>query len=197
MNSGATGLVTSNLWSDGTKVKMTTTVPTGAADFNYNFEVAGTFKTDKIYHSSDRRWKKNIVTLDSALTKVLSLRGVSYEWRKDEFPNKNFADGRQIGVIAQEVEKVYPELVNTGIDGYKAVEYANLVAVLIEAVKAQQKLIDTQTAEITSLKTDSEKAKAEISKMSDVQKQMDELKKQIAGLQDMLQQMSPTAQIKK
>ena len=187
-------LANSYTWSNGTKLYVgSASLPT----FTYDLEVNGSFKTGKIYHASDRRWKKNIQTLDSALTKVLSLRGVSYEWRKDEFPNKKFSDGTQIGVIAQEVEKVYPELVNTDAEGYKAVEYANLVAVLIEAVKAQQKLIDNQTAEITSLKSDSEKAKAEISKLSDVQKQMDELKKQMAGLQDMLQLITPTVNVKK
>jgi hypothetical protein len=54
----------------------------------------------------------------------------------------NFPAGRQIGVIAQEVEKVIPEIVNTADDGYKSVEYAKLVAVLIEAVKEQQLEID-------------------------------------------------------
>ena len=186
-------LANSYTWSNGTNLYIgSATLPT----FTYDLEVNGSFKTGKIYHASDRRWKKNIVTLDSALAKVLALRGVSYEWRKDEFPNNNFADGKQIGVIAQEVEKVYPELVNTGKDGYKAVEYANLVAVLIEAVKAQQKLIDNQTAQINDLKADSKKAQAEISRMSDIQKQMDALQKQMAGLQDMLQQVMPTVQVK-
>ena len=196
MNSGATGLINSNMWSDGTKVKMTTVAPNAAGDFTYNFEIVGTFKTDKIYHSSDARFKKNINTLDNALGNVLKMRGVSYEWRKDEFPNKNFSDGTQIGLIAQEVEKVYPELVNTAADGYKAVEYSNLVAVLIEAVKEQQKLIDQQTKEISALKAENSQTKAELEKNSNVQNQIDAMKKQIAGLQDLLKMIQPSASAK-
>ena len=185
----------SNAWYNGTSFYIgSATLPSFGT---YALQVSGDFKTDKIYHSSDRRWKKNIVTLDSALYKVQKLRGVSYDWRKDEFPNKHFSDGKQIGVIAQEVEAVIPELVKTDADGFKAVEYANLVAYLIEAVKQQQQLIDKQTAEISALKSDNEKTHAELSKVSDVQSQLDLLKKQMAGLQDMLQQITPTVNIRK
>jgi len=187
----------SGTWSDGTHLYIGLAGTTAPALGTYALQVSGEFKTDKIYHSSDRRWKKNIVTLDSALYKVQKLRGVSYDWRKDEFPNKHFSDGKQIGVIAQEVEAVIPELVKTDADGFKAVEYANLVAYLIEAVKQQQQLIDKQTAEISALKSDNEKTHAELSKVSDVQSQLDLLKKQMAGLQDMLQQITPTVNIRK
>ena len=188
-------LANSRTWSDGTHLYIgSASAPTFGT---YALQVSGEFKTDKIYHSSDRRWKKNITTLDSALYKVQQLRGVSYDWRKDEFPNKHFSDGKQIGVIAQEVEAIVPELVKTDADGFKAVEYANLVAYLIEAIKSQQQLIDKQSVEIASLKADSKQAKADIARMSDIQSQMDILKKQMAGLQDMFQQMTPTVQIKK
>ena len=79
--------------------------------------------------TSDSRYKKDIQTLPSALKNILSLRGVSYYW-KDRSDNT-----QQIGVIAQEVEKIYPQLVHTNEDGYKSVAYANLVSPLIEAVK--------------------------------------------------------------
>ena len=79
--------------------------------------------------TSDSRYKKDIQTLPSALKNILSLRGVSYYW-KDRSDNTE-----QIGVIAQEVEKIYPQLVHTNEDGYKSVAYANLVSPLIEAVK--------------------------------------------------------------
>ena len=79
--------------------------------------------------TSDSRYKKDIQTLPSALKNILSLRGVSYYW-KDRSDNTE-----QIGVIAQEVEKIYPQLVHTNEDGYKSVAYSNLVSPLIEAVK--------------------------------------------------------------
>ncbi|MDY6903114.1 MAG: tail fiber domain-containing protein [Thermodesulfobacteriota bacterium] len=81
--------------------------------------------------SSDRRLKTSITTCTSALDKVSRLRGVTFEWKdKDKDPSP------QLGVIAQEVEKVYPEVVKTDSqDGYKSVAYSKLVAPLIEAVK--------------------------------------------------------------
>lgn len=85
--------------------------------------------------SSDRRYKKDITTLSGALDKLTRLRGVSYNWRQTEFPDRQFNNRLQIGVIAQEVETVYPELVYTDKDGYRSVDYAKLTPVLIEAVK--------------------------------------------------------------
>lgn len=87
------------------------------------------------YYSSDERLKENVATISEGLEKVLALRGVSFNF-------KNSPDQKRIGLIAQEVEKVVPEVVQTGTDGYKSVEYGNLVAVLIEAVKSQQAEID-------------------------------------------------------
>jgi Chaperone of endosialidase len=63
---------------------------------------------------------------------VRRLRGVSFEWRED-LPSGH--SGPDLGVIAQEVEEVFPELVRTGEDGYKRVNYVGLIAPLIEAVK--------------------------------------------------------------
>ena len=82
---------------------------------------------------SDSRLKTAVTTIPSALEKILSLRGVTFEWKQEEFPERNFADGTQIGLIAQEVEAVFPELVSQG--EYKAVSYASLVSPLIEAIK--------------------------------------------------------------
>ena len=77
---------------------------------------------------SDRRLKRNIETIDNALDKVNSLRGVTFE--KGLKPS--------LGVIAQEVEEVLPELVKTDEDGMKSVAYGNIVGLLIEAIKEQQ-----------------------------------------------------------
>lgn len=85
------------------------------------------------YYSSDERLKDNIVQLGGALDKVNQLRGVSFDWK--EAPEVHSHEGNDIGVIAQEVEAVYPELVHERENGYKAVDYVKLTAVLIEAVK--------------------------------------------------------------
>lgn len=83
------------------------------------------------YYSSDERLKDNITVIDSALNKVTQIRGVEFDWNNKQ----NTYEGHDIGVIAQEVEKVVPELVKDRDDGYKAVDYQKLTALLIEAVK--------------------------------------------------------------
>lgn len=135
----------------------------GAATVTSGFklEVAGRIKSSGADDtSSDIRFKKNIQPLENALDKITSLNGVSFDWRIDEFSDKNFKKTKDIGVIAQNVEKVFPELVTTGDDGYKSVAYASLVAPLIEAIKELSHKIDTlfikyfdQQKEIDSLKT--------------------------------------------
>jgi Chaperone of endosialidase len=63
----------------------------------------------------------------------------------------NFSTGKQMGVIAQEVEKVFPELVTTNGDGYKRVNYIGLIPVLIESIKEQQTQIEKQNQKIEKL----------------------------------------------
>ncbi len=97
--------------------------------------VAGDVGAVSFIYTSDRNLKKNVKTLNDSLEKIMKLRGVSFNWKDNNNPG--------IGLIAQEVEKVFPELVNGG-DGLKGVQYGNLVAPLIEAVKAQQQEIEAQ-----------------------------------------------------
>ncbi len=114
--------------------------------------VVGKVKSTGINETSDVRLKKNIVSIDGALNKVLSMNGKYYDWRTTEFPNKGLEEGRQVGVIAQEIEKILPEVVVTDDDGFKSVEYGHIVPVLIEAIKEQQKIIDGQKSTISDLK---------------------------------------------
>lgn len=93
------------------------------------------------YHvASDERLKKDIVTIPNALEKVLALRGVNFKWKDDGIDNGTF----QMGMIAQEVEKVVPEVVHTTDDEIetKAIEYQYMIGLLVEAIKEQQKEID-------------------------------------------------------
>jgi Chaperone of endosialidase len=103
--------------------------------------------------SSDVRYKKNIRPLQNSLEGIKKLNGVKYEYKTAAFPQKNFEKVEQIGLIAQDVEKIFPELVRTDKDGYKSVAYQNMVAVLIEAVKEQQKQIDELNKKIEILET--------------------------------------------
>jgi len=108
---------------------------------NQLVKVNGTMEIATAYTSSDKRWKKDVEPLEGASQKIGRLKGVSYLWRRDEFPKKGFPAGRQLGLIAQEVEKIVPEVVNTDSQGYKSVSYDSLVPLLIEALKEQQQTI--------------------------------------------------------
>jgi len=97
-------------------------------------QVNGNVLATAFYYSSDERLKENIIQINNAVEIIENLEGVSFNWKE--------GGEKSIGLIAQNVEKVLPELVLTDNDGYKSIQYANLVAVLIEAVKEQQKEID-------------------------------------------------------
>lgn len=111
---------------------------------------------------SDVRYKKDIQPLQHALSKVLQLKGVSYYFRKDEFKDKNFNDDKQIGLIAQEVEKIYPELVQTDAEGFKSVDYAKLTPILVEAIKELKQQNDTLKEDNGQLKTAVQKLEAKV-----------------------------------
>ena len=121
----------------------------GATSSSYKLRVHGKVRSDGINETSDERLKKNIQTLDRALEKVLALRGVNYEWKTEEFPD--FIQGTELGVIAQEVEEILPEVVHTDEDGYKSVQYSHIVPVLIEAIKEQQEMINSKKQQILLL----------------------------------------------
>ena len=104
----------------------------------------GSVTADAFIYSSDLRLKDNVTNLSGALDKVKNLNGVSFDWKK--------SGAHEIGLIAQNVEQVVPELVVTGQDGMKAVKYGNIVALLIEAIKEQQVEIEALQSQIAELK---------------------------------------------
>jgi hypothetical protein len=97
--------------------------------------------------SSDARLKKNIAGLSYGLDAVLALRPVTYDWKKD------IAAGKQIGLIAQEVEGIIPEIVRApeNEDDMYSMQYDKLVPVLIKAIQEQQARLDAQDVKIASL----------------------------------------------
>jgi hypothetical protein len=108
------------------------------------------------YYSSDARLKENIKLIADPITKLMKIRGVNFDWTDEHIASRGGEDGyfvrkHDVGVIAQEVEAVLPELVSTREDGYLAVKYEKLVALLIEAVKEQQKTIDTLVNEFAEV----------------------------------------------
>jgi len=104
---------------------------------NYNFGDSDLYfqamYANDFNNISDRRLKKNIKTIESALDKVMQLRGVSFNWKEG-------TEKTQIGLIAQEVEKILPEVVNYPEDekGNYTISYGKIVGLLVEAIKEQQ-----------------------------------------------------------
>ena len=109
----------------------------GSTSPAYKLDVSGTIRaTADIIAYSDARVKENVTTVENALEKVKALRGVTYT-RKDTEDKS-----RKLGVIAQEVLEILPEVVQQDTSGNYSVAYGNMVGVLIEAIKEQQRQID-------------------------------------------------------
>lgn len=138
--------------SDNPDVDVSTELARFSGLGTHRFEVSGTARANAWLTSSDRRFKKDFQPLESVLDKVGLLEGVYYHFKKEEFPERDFSDARQIGVIAQNVEQIFPELVQTDEEGYKSVDYAKFGPILVEAIKEQQEIIGQQQAEIAGLK---------------------------------------------
>ncbi|MBP7174027.1 MAG: tail fiber domain-containing protein [Cloacibacterium sp.] len=138
--------------------------PAGSTTTNEVVNVLGTVKTTAIDLNSDQRLKENIKTLDSTTSTLSALRPVSYHWNK-KGKAKGGDDKLQYGFIAQEVEKVLPHLVNTDKEGYKSVNYIEVIPVLTKALQEEK------------LRNDSQEAK-----LNAQQKEIDELKKLVEKL---------------
>ncbi len=117
-------------------------------------QVTGDIIANSIAGSSDARFKTDVAPISNPLQKVLALRGVNFNWNTSAFPQRMFSDKRTLGFIAQEVEKVLPEIVQTEntTEGYKSVQYDKVVALLVEAIKEQQKQINQLKKQVKKLR---------------------------------------------
>jgi len=114
----------------GSKVGINNTVN----DLTYNLEVSGSIRASAaLLSNSDERLKENIYPIDNALSRLSSIEGVYFDWKK--------GGNRQVGVIAQQVQKVLPEVVSEDKDSYLSVDYTKLVPLLIEGLNEQAMLI--------------------------------------------------------
>jgi Chaperone of endosialidase len=136
--------------------------------FDNNIGVEGTVSAQDFVTTSSRRFKENIQPLENALDKITSLQGVTFDWKADRGGKPD------IGFIAEEVEKVAPELVSWDEkhQSVQGVKYANVVAVAVEGIKEQQKQIDMLQKENSSLREN----------LDSFQSQIDELTKKIKEL---------------
>ena len=138
VDSGASFAGTTSISDGALKVGNVTESTTSGAIYATNDVVA--------FATSDERLKKYPKKIPNALDKVNNISGVNFIWRKtDEDMKKNVHsfEGRDVGVLAQEVEKVLPEVVTTRGNGYKAVKYEKIIPLLIEAIKELTEKVKT------------------------------------------------------
>ncbi len=143
---GANSGVTTGLIVQYGNVGIGTTNPSATAcgGGQCRLDIDGRVRGEAFYYASDITLKENIGPLKNSLDKVLQLEGVSFNWKEDNRPS--------IGLISQEVEEIFPEIVSTDEQGIQTLEYSKLIAPLIEATKEQQKEIEALKAEIELLK---------------------------------------------
>lgn len=111
----------------------------GSPVSNYKFTIYGNaYASGGTWTPSDFKYKKNIKPIETALTKVLKLNGIIYEYKTDEYKSLNFNTGCNLGFIAQELQKILPEAVREDSDGFFSINYDQVIPVLVEAFKEQQ-----------------------------------------------------------
>ena len=124
----------------------------GIADPTHRLSVAGEIcASGSIGSCSDARFKTRIEPVEDALEIVERLRAVRFDWRRDEFPDRRFEEGRQLGFVAQEIAQVVPEVVSEGGDGALAVDYGKLSSLLAAALQEQQAQIDELREQVRRL----------------------------------------------
>jgi hypothetical protein len=140
--SALTGVIagTSSQWTTGStgitttsNVGIKSTTPSSALDVTGDIKVTGIITATDFNSSSDINLKKNIQVIENPITKLSQLNGVTFTWIENEKAS--------VGVIAQDVEKVLPQLVND-MGSHKVVNYSGLIGLLVECIKHQQRQID-------------------------------------------------------
>lgn len=138
-----------------------------AAKKEYNFGGISEFSLEKIeeailedsvyldvFAGSDIAFKADVAPLENVLPSVLKLNCITYNYKTDEYAQKNFPKTRQLGVIAQEVKSQFPELVRLDAEGDMQVNYSQLSAVALQAVKELSMLLEKSNERISKLETE-------------------------------------------
>jgi hypothetical protein len=137
-------------WTDGTATRMVIrydgNVGIGTVTPSYLLDVNGTARVTTLIETSALKYKTNIQPLEPQLSKVTQLEPVTFDWLDKPQTKTN------IGLIADEVEKIYPEFVSKTEDGeIEGIEYSKLTTVLIQSIKELKEIVDQQQAQINKL----------------------------------------------
>lgn len=139
------------------------TDPTWIRSYNWKYlyvdsiiQAGAYMNSPAYYYISDARLKKDLVKITSPLDKITAMNGYYFKWIKD--------DKKDLGLIAQEVEKIFPDAVWEYTDPdskktYKNVEYGHLIAPVIEAIKELATLVKSDKTDIAALKSENESLK--------------------------------------
>lgn len=150
LQSTITGLIGSGQWTtSGSNIYNSNAgnVGIGVSGPSYKLDISDTARASAFIYSSDKRLKNDIQPIKDSLSKVLQITGVSFSWKSGN--KKGKAD---IGVIAQDVQKVLPEAVSEDSQTHMlSVDYPRLVPILINSIKEQQKEIEELTARLEAL----------------------------------------------
>lgn len=133
------------------------TAPTGTYDYAGYFD-GKVYASAGYYQGSDEKLKKDVIPINGVIEKVMKLKPVNYYFKTDEFPEMNLPKNKQAGLIAQELEAVFPDFVGEATmsqekdtlnpgkqkqpETFKTVDYTSLIPVLVAAIQEQQKMID-------------------------------------------------------
>jgi hypothetical protein len=135
-----------------------TAAPSSKLEVCGNTRIIGTLNVSSTVTSSsgitcpsDIRYKKDITAIENPMQKLMLINGVNYHWKTNEFPEMNFNDKLQTGFIAQDLEKIFPEMVFTDERGYKSIDYSRLTPVLVETIKEQQRQLTELTGRLQAI----------------------------------------------
>ncbi len=156
----------------------------------YNGSTYGRYTTGGWTHSSDRRLKEEIQPMDSSLEKILQLKPVTYKYRTDR------EEKQQIGFIAQDVEPLFPEVVETDDEGLKSMIYSNLIAPVVKAIQELNRKIDKlfatqkkEAKEVDRLKRDLARQKIEHEeKVKKLESQNEQLEKRLEAIEKLIRE---------
>ena len=166
--------------NDNGNVGIGTTAPAYRLDVDGDINASGVLRVNGMMVASDSRYKNTIANLANSLAIIGQLRGTSYFLN-----NTEISTDEQFGFIAQEVEKILPNLVMTDHEGYKAVNYVGLIPVLTEGIKDQQKLLAEQAVKIetqTAINTAQQKEiTAQEKEIKDLQSRLSKIESLLEG----------------
>ena len=143
-----------------------------------------------IFSLSDRRYKENVTTLEYGLADVMKMNPVSYDWKDKSQINK-----RQLGLLAQEMFDIIPEIVDTGdasSDVY-SIDYVSIVPILIKAIQDQQKIIDEQQAKIEGLEAENEKNEIFKAELQEMKSENSSLMKRLDSIEEFMRHLKQEA----